>query len=129
MFAFGLLSLVLVPLAAWWYARKHTPRHTWILTGFALGLVIEPFSEGLWAASFYVPPLGFFTVGPAVASTLFHGTLGLEIAVWLGIVPPKADLAGLSIVRLVSGVIWAVVYGILGFIVDWVRAARSWRIS
>ena len=124
---FGLLSLGVAPFAVWWYARMHTPRHIWLLTWFALGLIIGPFSEGLWAASFWVPPLGIPMVVPAVASTLFHVTLGLQIAEWLRIVPPKADLAGLSTVFLASGVIWAVVYGTLGFIVDWVRSTRSRR--
>ena len=39
-------------MIAWRIARAHTPRHTWSITGIALGFVISPLSLGLYSTYF-----------------------------------------------------------------------------
>jgi hypothetical protein len=53
--------------------------------GIAIGSVIEPFSLGLWAGSYYIIPVGILTVMLGVASSLIHGMSGFRVAEWLGV--------------------------------------------
>ena len=126
----ALLVLAAVPLAGAWYARAYAPRHTWLFTGVALGLVISPLSTGLYS-TFFLSPLGFPTGMLGLVSTLFHGAPGYQFALWLGVVPPNEVVSGVGhvYIELLNGVFWAAIYGILGFIVDWARLVHSRRVS
>jgi hypothetical protein len=74
-----LLLLVVIPLAAWRYARKHTPRHTWLFVGIAVGSVISPLSLGLYS-TYFLGPLGFPTGMLGLVSSIFHGLPGYQFA-------------------------------------------------
>ena len=115
-----LLLLAAVPVLAWRIARRRAPSHIWAIVGATFGFVVSPFSLGLYATYFagvlYTGLLG-------LASMLFHGAPGYHAALWLGLVPPGEVVSGLGhvYVELLNGMIWAVAYGLLGAIVDWLR--------
>jgi hypothetical protein len=121
----ALLLFVTVPLAGWWYARKRVPGYTRLITGAALGLVISPLSFGLYA-TFYLSVLGFPTGLLGMFSSVVHEAPGYHLALWLGVVKRYALLStwGHIYVEMLNGVLWTPVYGLLGFVLDWVRATR-----
>lgn len=121
-----LLLFAVVPWMSWRYTRIHAPRHVWLISGVALGLVISPLSLGLYA-TFFVSPIGLPTGMLGLVSTLFHGPPGYHAARWLGLLPENEVVSGLvSIyVEVLNGIFWALVYGFLGLVIDRVRLARS----
>jgi hypothetical protein len=124
------LLLALLPVVAWRYARTHIPRHTWLITGFAFGLVVSPLSLGLYA-TYFVSPLGFPTGMLGLVSMLFHGAPGYQTAIWLGLLPSHEVISGWSTVyvEVLNGIIWAPVYGIVGFVADWGVDAYSQKAT
>jgi hypothetical protein len=115
-----LLLLAVVPVVAWRFSRRRAPAHVWAITGVAFGLVISPLSLGLYSTYFIgVLPTGLL----GLLSTLFHGSPGYDAAVWLGLVPSHEVVSGVGhvYVEVLSGAFWAVVYGLLGATIDWLR--------
>jgi hypothetical protein len=102
-----------------------------LLRVVALGSVISPLSLGLYLAFLLAPPLGFFTGIFGLVSSLFREAPGYDFASWLGVVRPSEIVSGMRsvYVELPNGVFWAAVYGIVGFIVDWLPFTRSRRVS
>jgi len=125
-----LLLLAVVPIVSWLYARAHAPRHIWLITGATFGLVISPLSLGLYS-TYFLSPFGLPTGMLGLASTLFHGAPGYHVALWLGLVPSHEAVSGRGsfYIELLNGVIWAMAYGLFGFIVDWVRLAHSRTVA
>ena len=122
----ALLLLALVPIAAWRWFRTRAPRHLWFATGVAFGLVVSPLSLGLYS-TFFLSPLGLPTGLLGLMSSLFHGEPGYQVSIWLGLVPSHEVVTGIGhlYVELVTGLIWAPLYGVVGALIDWVRIARS----
>jgi hypothetical protein len=123
-----LAALVVVPIAAWFYARRFAPRFPATITAVAFGLVVSPVSMGLYATYYLGPyflgPLGIVTGMIGLASSMFHGPPGFHIARSLDLVPPGViEGFGHFYVEVANGLIWAAVYGALGWLID--RARRS----
>jgi len=121
-----LLLFAVVPWVAWRYARTHTPRYVWLVTGAAIGLVVSPLSLGLYA-TYFAGPFGLPTGMLGLMSTLFHGAPGFHAARWLGLIPSNEIVSGVGSVyiEVLNGILWATVYGSLGLAVDCVRRVRS----
>jgi hypothetical protein len=120
-----LLLLVLVPIAARFWTRKHAPRHRGTLLGASLGLVASPLSLGLYA-TYFLGPLGFVTGMVGLVLSLWHGTPGYYICTTLGVVPAHTVVEGGSrlAVEVSNGIFWGVVYGVLGYGMDRLRRKR-----
>jgi len=108
----------------------HAFQRTWLVTGAAFGLVVSPLSLGLYS-TFFASPIGLPSGMLGLVSSLFHGAPGYEAAVWLGLVSSREVVSGVGLVyiELLNGVFWAIVYGLLGFVVDRVCLARSRRVA
>ena len=116
---FGLLALWLLPVLTFLWSRCRAPRWRWRLTGISLGMVIAPASTGLY---------GLYHVGPLVALlglvglplTLFHGVPGFELATAFGLREPRTVVQGIEHVYIIllNSVVWSVVYGGLGWVID-----------
>jgi hypothetical protein len=122
------LALVVVPIAAWLYARRAAPQFSATITAVALGLVVSPVSMGLYATYYLGPdflgPLGLVTGMIGLASSMFHGPPGFHLARSLNLIPlGVVEGFGHLYVELANGLIWAAVYGTLGWLID--RARRS----
>jgi hypothetical protein len=119
-----LAALVVVPIAAWLYARRFAPRFSATITAVALGLVVSPVSMGLYATGF-LSPLGIVTGMIGLASSMFHGPPGFHLSRSLGLLPPGVvEGIGHFYVELANGLVWAAVYGALGWFIDRVRRSR-----
>jgi len=126
----ALLLLAIVPVAAWHLARVHVPSHVYLITGVAFGLVISPLSLGLYS-TYFISPFGFPTGMLGLVSVMFHGAPGFHASVLLGLVPRGEVVSGIGhiYVELFNGILWGVVYGSLGFLVDRFRGAYPRRVA
>ena len=118
------VALVLVPIVAWLCARRFMPRFSATATGVGLGLVISPVSFGLYA-TYFLGPFGIVTGMIGLVSLLFHGAPGFHITRFLGLVPPGV-VEGIShlYIETANAIVWGVVYGVLGLVIDHVRRSR-----
>ena len=125
-----LLGLVFVPIAAWLVAKRYMPKFSATATGVGLGLVVSPVSFGLYATYFLGPssilgPVGLVTGMIGLASSMFHGPPGFHITRYLGLVPPGVvEGVGRVYVEMANALVWAAVYGALGWVIDRVRRSR-----
>jgi hypothetical protein len=119
-----LVALVLVPIGAWLYARRFMPQYSATATGVGLGLIVSPVSMGLYA-TYFLGPLGIVTGMIGLLSGMFHGAPGFRIIRSLGLVPAGViEGVGHLYVELANALVWAVVYGALGWVIDRVRRSR-----
>jgi hypothetical protein len=61
--------------------------------------------------------------------TLFHGAPGYSLAIMLGLVPSRQVVHGIEYLYIesLSSVIWAIVYGGIGYALDFVICRRRTR--
>jgi len=125
MFLFN-LSLWLIPVAVAIVARRYAPAHLWRTSGFALGLVISPATLGLYSL-FFLGPIAAVLGIIGLVLHLIHGAPGYDLAVSLGLVPTHTVIEEtLSVpIEALNALIWSVVYGAIGWVVDHRRAAKS----
>lgn len=119
-----LVALALVPMAAWFFARRFMPQFSATATGVCLGIVVSPLSMGLYA-TYFLGPLGIVTGMIGLVSGTFHGAPGFHIVRSLGLVPAGViEGVGHLYVETANAIVWAVVYGALGWVIDRVRRPR-----
>jgi hypothetical protein len=119
-----LMLSVMIPAAAWLYARTRLPRFRWTLLGGALGLAAYPFGRGLF--SLIVLPMPFQLLGLAgLLIEAAHGFPGALAALVLGF-ELRTDTGPEAVfVTFLNGIVWATVYGCIGRLVDRARSSRS----
>jgi hypothetical protein len=112
--------LVLIPAAAWYFSRRFFPLHTWVTAGACFGAIVSPFSTGLYA-TFFVSPLGLVTGLVGLASSMFHGAVGYNVAIYLGLIQPGTIVSGFQQnfnIEAINSIVWSAVYGLLGWGID-----------
>jgi len=120
-----LILLIVVPGVAWAWSRKRYPSHSWLITGAALGAIISPFSLGLYS-TYFLHPIGIATGLVGLLLSLFHGVPGFEIATFLGLRDVGTVVQGVEhlYVEGLNAIVWALVYGFVGWCVDRLRFLR-----
>lgn len=123
-----LLNLLIVPPAtAWYISRRSFPLHTWVTTGISFGAVISPLSMGLYA-TFFTSPWGLVTGLLGLVSVMFHGAVGYNVAIYLGLIQSHTVVSGLQqhlYIEAINAIAWGTVYGVLGWCVDsWLSRRR-----
>ena len=115
----ALIGLAVIPLGARALAKRWLREWTNTATGVGFGLVVAPLSLGLYS-TYFLGPLGIVTGMAGLISSMFHGTPGYYICLWLGILPERVVvLDGTQIcVAITNGLFWAFIYGLLGSFVD-----------
>jgi hypothetical protein len=122
---FWLLTLWLVPVAAFVAARRAAPAWLWRVTGFAFGGIIVPASTGLYVL-YYVGPVAALLGLIGLPLVLVHGGVGYDLALRFGLVRPNTPVEGVQVlyVDLLCGAVWSFVYAAVGWLIDWYRQQR-----
>jgi hypothetical protein len=123
-----MVFLILVPIAAYWLARRRFPKHVYRVVGIAFGAVFSPWAAGLYSL-YFLSPWGLVPGMVGLALMLVHGVPGFELATYFGLIPPTvvSGLRSNVVIELLNGVVWAAIYGLLGFAVDRIRLKRAGR--
>ncbi len=124
--AYLLAFLILVPIAGYWLARHRFPKHVFRIVGVAFGAVVSPWALGLYSF-YYLSAWGVVPGFLGLALMFVHGAPGFQLAVHLGLISSGvvSEFRSQLIIELLNGVIWAVIYGLVGFAIDRVRLKRS----
>lgn len=125
-----LLLLILVPIAAWFWARRYRPSHLWRISGAAFGAIVGPFCLGLYA-TFFASPLGLITGLIGLTAGLVHGAPGYEIATSVGLVESHKVVEGMDHLWIsgANAIVWGIVYGVAGWLIDRLRVRRNENAS
>jgi len=121
-----LLALIAIPIAVRYWAKRHASQHSAAITGLAFGSVASPFSFGLYFGAGFLGPFGLPLLLIALPAAMFHGTPGFRIAVDLSVIPPGV-VEGTSrlYVELINALVWAPIYGAMGWLIDRVRKHKQ----
>jgi hypothetical protein len=114
------------PVAAFLWARRRALRKLWQITGLALGAVISPAATGLYGL-YFLGPLTALVGLIALPLAMIHGEPGYDLAIRLGLIQPGTTVDGAQglYVEVLNGLIWAAVYGSLGWLVDRLRSRKK----
>ena len=117
----ALNALILVPIGAYLWARSYRPEHKFVYSGIAFGLIVAPFSMGLYSFYFFGPPFGFVPGMVGLISVLFHGSPGYDLSIYFGLLEPRTVVEmpqKIAVIGLFNGGVWGLVYGCAGFGMD-----------
>ena len=123
-----LMALWVIPVAAFLWARRHALGRLWQITGLALGAIVSPAATGLYGMYFLGPQAALFgLVGLPLA--MIHGEPGYDLAICLDLVQPRTAVGGASgvYIEVLNGIVWAAVYGSVGWLIDRIRARKTTR--
>ena len=125
MMTYLLLLLWLLPIIVAIISNRRARSHLWRNTGIAFGLVVSPATLGLYAL-YFLGPIAAILGLIGLPLHLLHGSPGYELAIRFGLVPSHTVVEGLMHVPIESlnAVIWATVYGLVGWGVDAFRSSR-----
>jgi hypothetical protein len=120
-----LLGLALFPIFTYRWSKRRYPNHNGLITGVTTGLVISPFSLGLYG-SYFIPFIGFIPGMIGLLLTFLHGPPGFKVATFLELREPRTVVSGLEHIQIeiINGIIWGVVYGLIGQGIDAYRSSR-----
>jgi hypothetical protein len=121
-----LLLLGAIPMFSYRFARQRYPDRRFLIGGLTLGAVISPLSLGLYSL-FFIPYIGLLPGMIGLALTLLHSAPGYNLALMTGIIPRGAVVEGIGHVYLaaIDAVVWAPVYGTVGWVLDLLLLKRS----
>jgi hypothetical protein len=119
---FSLLLLALIPIGGYIYAKRKKPDRKFFITGIALGSIISPLSMGIYAI-YYIPIIGLVPGLIGLISSLFHGPVGYNIAIWIGLHKDRTVVTFPTnvIIEVINGVFWGFIYGLVGYGIDQLR--------
>ncbi|HEY9198203.1 MAG TPA: hypothetical protein VIR60_02475, partial [Gammaproteobacteria bacterium] len=125
-----LVLLILLPIAAWFWARHYRPLFVWRLTGTAFGIIVVPFCLGLYL-TFFLSPFGFVTGFVGLTAGMIHSAPGYGIATAVGLVESHEVVEGDGLLWLfgVNAIVWSAVYGISGWLLDLRRVRNTANAS
>lgn len=118
-----LSALIIFPLIVYRVSRRYIPRHKFLVLGIAFGVIVAPFSLGLYSW-FHFSPLGVIPGIVGLVMVLVHEPPGFQLATHLGMihgVEVSSDIMQHVIVEACNSVIWSFVYGLLGAAIDYFR--------
>ena len=108
-----------------------------------MGLIISPFSFGLYGIYYLGPFLAIPAMGklnifnpliyvPMILGImglvlhLFHSAPGYDISIFLGLIEPRTivESGGRVMIEIINGIVWAIIYGGAGFAFDLYRKKK-----
>ncbi len=118
--------LIIIPIFVYKYAKNNFPKRKYLITGMAMGLIISPTSFSMYGF-YYIPYIGLIPGMLGLMLQLFHGEPGYKLAIYLGLLKPATVVEGTGHILLfiMDGIIWAPIYGLIGFILDIVGRQKA----
>ncbi len=114
-----LIFLAIVPVSCFYLTKnmKTTKRFMW--NGIAFGMVIAPVSFGLIQMT-YIPLVGKLLGLVGVVGNLTHGSVGYLCLLGSGVLEMNTVITAsqLVMINMVNGVLFAYIYGLIGYAVD-----------
>lgn len=125
-----LVLLILVPIAAWFWARHYRPSYLWRITGAAFGVIVVPFCLGLYL-TFFLSPLGLVTGLIGLTAGMIHSTPGYEIATSVGLIESNKVVEGSGSLWIfgVNALVWSAIYGTGGWLLDRRRIRNNAKLQ
>ena len=98
--------------------------------GIAFGMVIAPVSFGLIQMT-YIPFIGKLLGLVGIMANLTHGSIGYVCLLGTGLLEMNTAITAthLVMINVVNGVLFAYIYGLIGYAVDRKLATEKERIS
>jgi hypothetical protein len=124
-----LIFLAIIPLSCIYLTKSMEIKNRIMWNGIAIGAVIAPVSFGLIQMT-YIPFLGKFLGLVGVIVNLTHGSIGYISLLWSGMIEPNQPITALEFVMIntFNGVLFAYIYGLIGYAVDRRMAKEKDRI-
>jgi len=114
-----LIFLAIIPLSCIYLTKNLQIHRKCMFIGIAFGMVIAPVSFALIQMT-YIPFIGKFLGLAGVIFNLTHGSIGYISLQWSGILEPDTTItaAELALINIFNGVLFAYIYGLVGYAVD-----------
>jgi hypothetical protein len=114
-----LIFLAIVPLSSLYLTKNFQTKKKFMWNGVAFGMVIAPVSFGLIQMT-YIPIIGKLLGLVGVIGNLTHGSIGYLCLLGSGVLEMNTVITAsqLIMINLVNGVLFAYIYGLIGYAVD-----------
>jgi hypothetical protein len=114
-----LIFLAILPLSCLYLTKNLHIKKRFMWNGIAFGVVVAPVSFGLIQMT-YIPFVGKILGLLGVLFNLTHGSIGYISLLWSGTIEPNTAItaAELFMINIFNGVLFAYIYGLIGYAVD-----------
>jgi hypothetical protein len=114
-----LIFLAIVPIASLYLTKNYQTKKRFMWNGIAFGMVIAPVSFSLIQMS-YIPLIGKLLGLIGVVGNLTHGSIGYLCLLGSGVLEMNTVITAsqLVMINVVNGVLFAYIYGLIGYAVD-----------
>ena len=121
-----LLLLIIIPIFAYKWAKSNYHGYKFLILGISFGAIVAPFSMGLYA-TFFIPFIGLPTGMLGLVMVMLHSAPGYQLAIELELIPSGVVTTTSSnvIIAFINGIIWGIIYGALGYLIDKYRKYRK----
>ena len=122
-------ALILIPFFAYRIARHKTPQYKFCIAGASFGTIVSPFGMGLYSW-FFLSPWALVPGVLGLVLTLIHGSPGFQLAIKFGLargIEVASSTTQQLIIEIINAVVWSIVYGLLGYAVDFFRNQKRNR--
>lgn len=114
-----LIFLAIVPVSCFYLTKNKKTNKRFMWDGVAFGMVIAPVSFGLIQMT-YIPLVGKLLGLVGVVGNLTHGSIGYLCLLGSGVLEMNTVITAsqLVMINIVNGVLFAYIYGLIGYAVD-----------
>jgi hypothetical protein len=121
-----LIFLAIVPVSCFYLTKNMKTKKRYMWNGIAFGMVIAPVSFGLIQMT-YIPLVGKLLGLVGVVGNLTHGSIGYLCLLGSGVLEMNTVITASQLVMInaVNGVLFAYIYGLIGYAVDRKLATES----
>ena len=121
-----LIFLAIVPLVSLHLTKNLQTKKRFMWNGIAFGMVVAPVSFGLIQMT-YIPFIGKLLGLVGVVGNLTHGSIGYLCLLGSGVLEMNTGITAsqLVMINVVNGVLFAYIYGLIGYAVDRKLATES----